>query len=60
MDETTEFVESDRCHITRELTKDQILHKIIDSGGVFWHEPPPGISASLEPRFMHYQSFIEK
>lgn len=36
-----EFQGSDRCHITRELTKDQILAKIAESGGVFWHEPPP-------------------
>jgi uncharacterized protein len=36
-----EFQGSDRCHITRELTKDQILEKIAASGGLFWHEPPP-------------------
>jgi uncharacterized protein len=33
-----EFQGSDRCHITRELTKDQILAKIAASGGLFWHE----------------------
>jgi len=33
-----EFQGSDRCHITRELTKDQILEKIAESGGLFWHE----------------------
>jgi uncharacterized protein len=33
-----EFAGSDRCHITRELTKDQLLAKIADSGGLFWHE----------------------
>jgi len=33
-----EFQGSDRCHITRELTKDQILEKIAKSGGLFWHE----------------------
>ena len=33
-----EFAGSDRCHITRELTKDQILAKIAGSGGLFWHE----------------------
>lgn len=32
------FRGSDRCHITRELTKDLILKKIMDSGGLFWHE----------------------
>ena len=34
---TKEFAGSDRCHIIRELTKDQILQAIADSGGVFWH-----------------------
>jgi len=29
---------SDRCHIIRELTKDQILEKIASAGGGFWHE----------------------
>lgn len=32
-----EFQGSDRCHITRELTKDQILDRIAASGGLFWH-----------------------
>ncbi|MBI3669517.1 MAG: radical SAM protein [Acidobacteria bacterium] len=36
-----EFRGTDRCHITRELTKDQILAKIVSSGGLFWHEGPP-------------------
>lgn len=36
-----EFAGSDRCHITRELTKDQILARIAAAGGLFWHEPPP-------------------
>jgi uncharacterized protein len=34
-----EFRGSDRCHIIRELTKDQILAKIAAAGGLFWHEP---------------------
>lgn len=33
-----EFQGSDRCHITRELTKDQILERIAAAGGLFWHE----------------------
>jgi uncharacterized protein len=33
-----EFQGSDRCHITRELTKDQILDRIRKAGGLFWHE----------------------
>ena len=32
------FEGSDRCHIIRELTKDQILARIAQSGGHFWHE----------------------
>ena len=35
-----EFKGTDRCHIIRELTKDQILERIGGAGGVFWHEPP--------------------
>lgn len=35
-----EFQGSDRCHIIRELTKDQILSKIEHSGGLAWHDPP--------------------
>lgn len=34
-----EFNGSTRCHVIRELTKDQILEKIAVAGGVFWHEP---------------------
>ncbi|MFL5383269.1 MAG: radical SAM protein [Longimicrobiaceae bacterium] len=37
---TGEFAGSDRCHITRELTRDQILARIARAGGLFWHEPP--------------------
>jgi uncharacterized protein len=33
------FRGSQRCHITREITKDQILGRIADAGGVVWHEP---------------------
>lgn len=39
-----EFKGTDRCHIIRELTKDQIVERIAASGGIFWHEPP-GIEA---------------
>jgi uncharacterized protein len=39
-----EFAGSDRCTITRELTKDQILTRIAASGGLFWHEPPVSLS----------------
>lgn len=44
-----EFSGSDRCHIIRELTTDQILQRITDSGGLVWHEPPTaGIARGKE------------
>ena len=36
----TAFNGSARCHVIRELSKDQILEKISNSGGLFWHDPP--------------------
>ncbi|MFN0020721.1 MAG: radical SAM protein [Pirellulaceae bacterium] len=39
-----EFAGSDRCHIIRELTKDQILDRVERSGGLFWHDPPTTIA----------------
>ena len=36
----TEFKGTDRCHIIRDLTKDQILDRIAAAGGWFWHEQP--------------------
>ncbi len=33
-----EFNGSERCHITRELIKDQLLEHIAAAGGLFWHE----------------------
>jgi uncharacterized protein len=41
VDGEAEFTGSDRCHITRELTKDLILAKITNAGGLFWSEPSP-------------------
>jgi len=32
------FAGSDRCHIIRELTKDQILRRIEAAGGLFWKQ----------------------
>jgi uncharacterized protein len=37
---------SDRCHITRELTKDQLLARIAASGGVAWHDLPRAATPS--------------
>lgn len=42
----TEFAGTDRCHITRELTKDQILASIAAAGGVFWHAQPDEIAGA--------------
>jgi uncharacterized protein len=39
-----EFAGSDRCHIIRELTRDQVLTRIAHAGGFFWHEPRAGIA----------------
>lgn len=39
-----EFHGTDRCAITRELTKDLLLAKIARAGGHFWHEPPSASS----------------
>ncbi len=39
----TEFAGTDRCHIIRALTLDQILERIASSGAWLWHEP--GVSA---------------
>ena len=33
-----------RCHIIRELTKDMILDRIVDSGGLFWSQSLKTIS----------------
>lgn len=42
-----EFQGTDRCYIIRELTKDQILQRIKDAGGTFWHEMPATIPGTL-------------
>lgn len=43
-----EFQGSDRCNITRELLKDQILDRIARTGGAFWHEAPVADPCSAE------------
>jgi uncharacterized protein len=42
------FTGTDRCHIIRELTKDQILRRIYDAGGLVWHEPDAAMAQILE------------
>jgi uncharacterized protein len=34
----SKFTGSERCHITRELTQDELLARIAAAGGQFWHE----------------------
>jgi uncharacterized protein len=34
---STVFNGTGRCHINRELTKDQIISKIVEAGGLCWH-----------------------
>lgn len=47
-----DFAGSDRCHIIRELTKDQILNKIGQSGRLFWHAPPSEATAASGKEFL--------
>ncbi|MFI6346725.1 radical SAM protein [Streptomyces sp. NPDC050560] len=46
-----EFVGSQRCHITRELVKDQLLTRIAQSGGLMWRagqETPCAVHGAQE------------
>ncbi|MDY6994529.1 MAG: radical SAM protein [Pseudomonadota bacterium] len=38
VNEPGQFSGSERCHITRELIKDELLSRITASGGRFWHQ----------------------
>lgn len=45
-----EFNGTARCHITRELIKDQLIERIAEAGGLFWHDPhPPAETARTGP-----------
>jgi uncharacterized protein len=50
-----EFNGSPRCHVIRELTRDQILEKIAGAGGLSWREPTSctacGPSSEAETRY---------
>ncbi|MDR1339036.1 MAG: 4Fe-4S cluster-binding domain-containing protein [Prevotellaceae bacterium] len=43
-----EFAGTGRCHINRELTKDQILEQIREAGGLCWHELPERLTMNNE------------
>jgi uncharacterized protein len=43
---STDFAGTGRCHINRELTKDQILDRIADAGGLCWHELPAHLTVA--------------
>ena len=45
---TGSFAGTDRCDIIRKLTKDQILERIAEAGGVCWHEPPAPAAATAD------------
>ena len=47
----TEFAGTDRCHITRELTIDQLLDRIAEAGGLFWHELPEKIHTGPDKKY---------
>ncbi|WP_314171410.1 radical SAM protein [Streptomyces winkii] len=42
-----EFAGSQRCHITRELVKDQLLTRIAGSGGLVWRDGQAGESCAV-------------
>lgn len=42
-----EFAGSQRCHITRELVKDQLLARIADSGGLVWRDQQDGCHCEI-------------
>ena len=44
-----EFNGSARCHVIRELSRDQIIEKIAAAGGLFWHEPPASPAGGPPP-----------
>jgi uncharacterized protein len=50
---TTEFAGSDRCHIIRELTKDQILERIAQSGGLTWRGGQSGVACHSSGKEMY-------
>jgi uncharacterized protein len=43
-----EFAGTERCDIIRALTLDQLLARIAEAGGVFWHEMPESVAAVVE------------
>lgn len=42
-----EFMGSSRCYINQELTKDQILTRIEEAGGLCWHELPKHLNEEI-------------
>lgn len=51
-----EFRGTERCNITRELTKDLILARIEESGGLFWHEPDPRHLDELKEEEIYHET----
>lgn len=47
-----DFQGTERCHVIRELTLDQILERISDSGGLVWHDLGPATSRACGKEFL--------
>ena len=52
---TKPFAGTGRCHINRELTKDLILERIENAGGVCWHELPDHLVGQAYKNTKEYQ-----
>jgi uncharacterized protein len=50
-----EFTGTGRCHINRELTKDLILARIEEAGGVCWHELPDHLKGQVYQNTTEYE-----
>lgn len=44
-----DFQGTERCHLIRELTKDQILQQIAESGGLYWNGSGSADSCTYKP-----------
>ena len=51
---TAKFAGSDRCHITRALTRDQVLERISNSGGLAWCDQNPDVASGVFDREASY------
>ncbi len=54
-----DFAGTSRCNIIRELTKDQILSRIAESGEIFWHEPASDSTIQHANSSTHHKQTFE-